>query len=143
MDNVLNPIHCVSNNLHQTARAVSKIYSDEMRPSGITRSQFAILGILYHADTMALNTLAGALHMDRTTLSRNLTPLANKGLVTVKPSPADGRVREIRLTRTGKAKFRAALKLWRRAQQRVIDAFGEQNWAQLEATLTTLREIDA
>jgi len=140
MEDLLNPIHCVSNNLHQTARAVTRIYSEEMRPSGIKRSQFAILGYLGRIGTSKISDLANVLYMERTTLTRNLKPLEKAGFVTIRTSDSDARSREVSLTREGKAKFADARKLWRKAQKRVLATLGAQQWSALESDLLDLRQ---
>ena len=139
MTDFLQPVHCVSNNLHQTARAISRIYGEEMRPSGIQRSQFSILGYLNKLGVIQLTELADMLYMERTTLSRNLKPLVKRGLVQINKSPADARARDISLTKEGKATFREAIKLWRKAQKRILASFGEDNWKALETSLQNLR----
>tara|TARA_R110002072_G_scaffold1598_3_gene13559 strand:+ start:16199 stop:16624 length:426 start_codon:yes stop_codon:yes gene_type:complete len=140
MDEFLTPKHCVSNHLHQTARAVNRVYSEEMRPIGLKRSQYSILGYLQKLGVAQLTELADLLFMDRTTLSRNLKPLQKQGLITVTPSELDRRAKELRLTDEGKALFKDATKYWRRAQKRILDAFGAENWSKLEASLKTLRK---
>jgi len=139
MDDLLSPAHCVSNNLHQTARAVTRIYSEEMRPSGLKRSQFAILGYLGKTGTRNISDLANILYMERTTLTRNLKPLEKAGYITISISASDARSREISLTREGKSKFLEARKLWRKAQNRVLETFGTQQWIALESSLLELR----
>ncbi len=140
MEDLLNPAHCVSNNLHQTARAVTRIYGEEMRPSGIKRSQFAILGYLGKLGTSKISDLADVLYMERTTLTRNLKPLEKAGFISIRTSESDARSREISLTREGKAKFTDARKLWRKAQSRILETFGAEQWHALEADLLELRE---
>lgn len=139
MSEYLEPHHCVSNNLHQTARAVTRIYSEEMRPSGIKRSQFAILATLDRMGPMRLTELADLLYMERTTLTRNLKPLEKTALVEVKSPPDDARARVVSITEAGKEKFREARKCWKRAQKRLLDTFGVKAWQQLEDTLRQLR----
>ncbi len=139
MSDYLSPGHCVSNSLHQTARAVTRIYREEMQPTGILRSQFAILGYLSKLGVVQLTELADKLYMDRTTLSRNIKPLEKRGLVHINTSPTDARAREVSLSTEGRKQFREATKLWRKAQKRVVQTFGEENWASLEATLSSLR----
>jgi DNA-binding MarR family transcriptional regulator len=114
-----------------------------MRSSGLQRSQFAILGNLTTTTAIALNQLAERLCMERTTLSRNLKPLVQQGYISIAASSTDGRIKEISLTPTGRAKFKQALKLWRGAQQRIINAYGETSWRRLEESLRDLRSIDA
>ena len=140
MANLLNPRHCLANNLHQTTRAVSRIYGEEMRACGIQRSQFAILANLESAGVVQLTELADLMFMDRTTLSRNLKPLEKSGLVHINKSPNDARARELSLSKEGKAKFPEALILWAKAQERVLKMFGKESWQALESTLYNLRE---
>ncbi|MBV1877989.1 MAG: MarR family winged helix-turn-helix transcriptional regulator [Pseudomonadales bacterium] len=140
MTDLRQPRYCVANTLHRTARAVSRIYSEEMRPCGIKRSQFAILGNLNYLGVVQLSELATIMIVDRTTLSRNLKPLEKQGLIFINRSPKDARVKELSLTRQGKAKFNEALKLWHKAQARVLEKFGDSNWQALESSLAELRE---
>jgi len=138
---LLDPSHCVSNNLHKTARAVSRIYAEEMRPAGLARSQFAILGHLAHQGPVAVSELADRLYMERTTLTRNLKPLEQAGLVTRTSSATDARVRLVEITRPGRRKLVQARRYWRKAQARMLKLFGEDEWRALESTLRGLRRL--
>lgn len=141
MDSMMHPLHCVSNSLHQTARAVTRIYSEEMRSSGVKRSQFAILGNLGRLGTIKISDLATEMYMERTTLTRNLKPLEKAGLVTIRTAASDARSREISLTRAGKTRFMEANKLWRKAQKRIIDLFGEERLIEMENSMRELRKL--
>ena len=132
---LLEPSHCISNNLHKTARAVSRIYAEEMRPAGLARSQFAILESLEHAGALAVSELAERLYMERTTLTRNLKPLEQGGLVVRRASETDARVRLLEVTEKGRRKLLQARRYWRKAQARMLERFGEEEWRRLEATL--------
>ena len=143
MRDQLNPIHCVVGNLQQVARAVSRVYAEEMRSCGVKRSQFNILAVLMHTESITLSDFAERLFMERTTLSRNLKPLVKQGYVSVILSASDARVREISLTRKGIKKFREALELWRKAQEKLLRIYGEENWRKLEASLHKLRDLVA
>ena len=141
MSELLDPYHCISNNLHQTARAVTRIYGEELRPSGLKRSQFSILGYLSRLDHLRLTELADLLFMERTTLTRNLKPLQNQGLIEMRSDPTDKRVKIVAITQEGRTRFSEALVLWRKAQQRMVEVFGLEQWRELEATLRHLRAI--
>jgi DNA-binding MarR family transcriptional regulator len=69
--------------------------------------------------------------MDRTTLTRNLRPLANQRLISIDPDPVDGRVRRAKITGKGAAVFEAAQPFWRNAQAFVTATLGERNVAAL------------
>ncbi|MFT7686629.1 MAG: DNA-binding MarR family transcriptional regulator [Candidatus Azotimanducaceae bacterium] len=135
----ISPEHCVSSNLHKAARAITKVYEDAIRPSGIRRSQFTILALLYRLDSVRLSVLSDRLVIDRTTLSRNLKPLQSLGLIIVKPSADDARAKDICLSKNGKLKYKEALKLWSKAQKLVIKKYGSGNWRDLEVALSDLR----
>jgi DNA-binding MarR family transcriptional regulator len=140
-EELLAPRHCCSNNLQKTARAVSRVYADAMRPAGLTRSQFPILGTLAAAGPMATSELAARLYMERTTITRHLTPLEDAGFVTRAADPDDARVRRVAITPTGRRKLAQAGRLWRRAQARMIERFGAKEWQRLEDALRTLRRL--
>jgi DNA-binding MarR family transcriptional regulator len=67
--------------------------------------------------------------MDRTTLGRNILPLERDGLITVEKGSRDRRSKELRLTKAGAARFRAARKGWTQA------AFGAERTVDLRALL--------
>ena len=75
------------------------------------------------------------LAMDPTTLSRNLKPLQNGGLLVVERAETDKRARIVRLTADGERVLAEALPLWRAAQDRLIESFGEDGSAALRRQL--------
>ena len=138
---LLSPRHCVSNNLQKTARAVSRLYAEEMRPAGLTRAQFPILSMLGTLGALPVSTLADRLYMERTTLTRHLKPLEDAALVDRPRSPDDARIRLISITDAGRQKLEEARALWTHAQTRMIERFGADEWQALEDTLRTLRRL--
>ncbi len=64
------------------------------------------------------------LAMDPTTLSRNLKPLQNSGLVIVERVEKDKRARIAKLTAEGERMLGQALPLWRKAQDKLIETLG-------------------
>jgi DNA-binding MarR family transcriptional regulator len=129
------PEICTCLALRQAARHVSQSYDQKLAPSGLRTSQFSILAKLKQHGALTINALAAALVMDRTTLGRNILPLERDGLITVAPSRADRRSKELRLTDAGNARLRAAFRLWRDAQCRFETAFGAPRTAALRALL--------
>lgn len=138
-DELLTPAHCISNSLQKTARAVARIYAEEMRASGLTRGQFPILESLATVKVLPLSVLARRLYLDRTTLTRNLTPLERDGLVLRPPDPLDARVRQVAISPAGRRTLRTARRGWKRAQKRVLERIGVDGWRTLETTLRDLR----
>ena len=126
--------------IRQAARHVTQFYDQLFAPAGLRATQFAILSRLRRDGQMAINALAAALVMDRTTLGRNILPLQRDGLIEIVASPADRRRRELRLTGAGAAKHREAVERWSVAQQRFDTVFGGERAAALRELL---REVVA
>lgn len=141
VDDFLLPQHCVSNNLQKTARAVSRVYAEEMRPAGLTRAQFPILSTLDALGALPMTVLATRLYMERTTLTRHLRPLEEAGLVVRPATPEDARLRLVEISPAGRRKLKEARQLWKKAQSRMIERFGSEAWQQLEDSLRALRRL--
>jgi len=97
------------------ARAASLVYDDALRPVGLRVTQFSLLtraALIGPVESWRLSEAAG---LDKTTLSRNLRPLARRGLVAVEPGE-DHRTRLIRVTPAGEKLLKEAAARWRAAQ---------------------------
>jgi DNA-binding MarR family transcriptional regulator len=123
-----NPAGCNCLALRQAARHVSQFYDQFLMASGLRTTQYSILARLHRKGPMSINTLAAELVMDRTTLGRNILPLQRDGLIAVEPGRIDRRSKELKLTKAGAARLRAASEAWRQAQARFEAAFGSK-WA--------------
>jgi DNA-binding MarR family transcriptional regulator len=139
-DALLRPEHCVAAGLHAAARAVTRIYAQELRPLGVRRGQFSILAALARLGDAPVTELAERLVLDRTTLTRHLAALTRNGWVTLTPDPGDRRRRRVALTTEGRARFGLARDAWRRAQERVLAACGPTEILALEQRLRALRQ---
>ena len=127
---------CACFSLRRAARAVTQLYDDMLRPSGLRATQFSLLAVIRLTGTGTISALAQAAVMDRTTLTRNLKPLAEAGLVAVREGD-DARVREVTLTAAGRARLAAAQPYWEKAQRRMTDALGQPRMDRLLADLSS------
>lgn len=118
---------CVCFNLRKTARAITQMYDEILKPSGLRSTQFSVLAVVAAKGPATMTALSKTLVMDRTTLTRNLKPLLDQGLVKAGKG-ADRRQRPIAITGDGEAALVLALPLWRRAQDRVVVGLGEARW---------------
>lgn len=114
---------CLCFNVRKSARAITQLYDDALRPTGLRATQFSLLVALRRLGAVTINRLAETLVMDRTTLTRNLRPLEKEGLIQVLPG-GDRREREITLTAAGQTTLNKALPLWRQIQTRVRRRLG-------------------
>jgi DNA-binding MarR family transcriptional regulator len=127
-----SPCNCLA--LRQAARHVSQIYDAHLASEGLRGTQYSILNSLARLGPLAINELAKAMVMDRTTLGRALRPLERDGLLAI-GAGEDARTRSLRLTPAGKAKLAAAAVKWREAQAEFETAFGTEESARLRAVL--------
>lgn len=131
---------CTCLRLRKAARRVTQIYDRHLEATGLTITQFSLLGHLRAYDGISMGALADKLIMDPTTLSRNLRPLARQGLVAIEPDPRDRRARRLRLTVEGRAAFAEARPAWGRAQQHIAQALGAEDARALHAGLDRMLE---
>jgi DNA-binding MarR family transcriptional regulator len=133
---------CTAQNLRKATRAISGLFDEAMRPTGLRISQMGLLVALALAEEATVSKLAGLLNLDRTTMTRNLGPLERQGLVASKAGN-DGRNRILHLTEKGRAALGAALPVWERVQARVVKGLGDARWRgllrDLEATASLTR----
>jgi DNA-binding MarR family transcriptional regulator len=110
--------------MRRITRRMTAFYEPYLQPAGLTLSQYSLLSNL--SDTaQSLSELAGLLEMDRTTLTRNLTPLLERGLVARVPG-VDARQRLLHLTAEGRRLRRSAYQAWKRAQQALEKTLGRE-----------------
>lgn len=128
---------CACYKVRKAARAITQLYDEALRPSGIRATQFSLLMATKVMGPVNVMKLAKATVMDRTTLSRNLKLLQKRGMVTIKPGE-DQRLREIALTAQGEKALQQALPLWQEAQDRVAAGLGKEKTENLLNDLAAL-----
>ena len=134
--NATDVITCTCANLRRATRIVTQVYDASLQPTGLRATQFTLLATLANRGELPLSRLADVLVMDRTTLTRNLKPLVQKGWIRIDHG-ADQRVRQISLTDDGKRVFQDALPYWQQAQTRLVESLGYDRWATLLDDLVT------
>src|SRR6266436_9421401 len=98
---------CVCSTLRMVSRAVTQLYDDILRPSGLRVTQFSILATIARSGEANLRQLEAALAIDQTTLTRSLNLLERDRLIERVPHP-DGRIKAMRLTRSGERVLKVA-----------------------------------
>ena len=126
---------CAAFKVRRLARRVTQIYDEALAPHGLTIGQFGILSRLRRRRGIGIATLADQLSLDASTLSRLLRPLADAGLIDVRPDPDDGRAKLLWLTDQGATRSRSAYDDWQSAQARISDKLGEARLAALRFIL--------
>lgn len=133
---------CACFNVRKAARVITQNFDEVMQPSGVRATQFSILVMIASSDAATMSELADKLVMDRTTLTRNLKPLREQGLVK-DIAGVDRRTRSISLTTKGHMLLLRALPLWRQAQARMTQYLGNERFADLLTELRSLERLSA
>jgi len=108
---------------------VTQHYERHFRGSGLRATQFTVLATLAQTGPLSLSELSARLGLERTTLSRNMRLIENKGWVSAIPHH-DQRVRRMELTPKGRKKAANALPVWKRADAgaaAILRRFGLQS----------------
>lgn len=128
-----NPrIPCACFNIRKASRAISQLYDEALQPVGLRGTQYSLLTAISYVGHEGIGVLADVLSTDRTTLSRNLRPLVERGWADPLQD-ADGRKRTFQLTPAGRKKLDAAIPLWEAAQQHVAESLGADSLEALRA----------
>ncbi len=113
-------------------RIITNIYDDALRPFGITTSQGNILTAMDQVGPVKQAELAGYLHIEKSTLSRNLSLMKKRGWVRVLPGE-DERSHAVAITARGSKLLEEALPSWRKAQRAAIEILGDEGAATVKA----------
>jgi len=125
-----NCIMCTLNQLRKATRAVAKINDAALAPIHLKSTQFSLLVTLEKCGDIPLSELANRLVMERTTLTRNLKPLIEKGFISSK-TEQDKRLRILSITLQGKQTLLEAEPLWRDAQLSLVNKIEKERWSTL------------
>jgi DNA-binding MarR family transcriptional regulator len=129
---------CVAVRLRMLNRVVTNIYDDALRPLDLKVSQMNILVAAAKMGTARPSEVCGHLHLDVSTLSRNVDRMKARGWLEVVPDE-DGRSQPFRLTREGRKLLEKAVPAWSKAQQQVRKVLGDGFVKQLNQTLKHAR----
>jgi DNA-binding MarR family transcriptional regulator len=131
---------CLCNALRQAARAVSRLYDQELRGVGLRTTQYSLLRYLKYCGEVRQRDLGAVTSLDETTLTRNLRPLLEAGWVAI-DTGEDRREKLVSLTDAGAAKLREARPTWERAQERMQSRLPKTDWSRLLALLPDLARM--
>lgn len=104
--------HCLCFAAQRAARALARRFDEALSPLGLTSGQFSLLTSLNQPEPPSMGSIAALLVMDRTTLTANLKPLEQRGLVEIAVDAADRRVRRLILTPAGRRVLQSAMPVW-------------------------------
>jgi DNA-binding MarR family transcriptional regulator len=132
--------YCASFNFRRATRAVTRLFDLALDGAGIRSTQFTILVGVAKTQPVSMSALADLLALDPSTLTRNLRPLQQDGLLAISHRAAM-RQRFIRLTRKGERTLARAVPKWREVQRDFVSAIGSQHWLEFRDELERLASV--
>ena len=114
---------CLALRMRMLNRVISKLYDDALRPLGLKGSQMTILVAAQKVGVVRPIDLCQRLHLDVSTLSRNVDRMKARGWLETVPDE-DGRAQPFRLTHQGRQLLRQAIPAWNTAQQKAKRLLG-------------------
>jgi DNA-binding MarR family transcriptional regulator len=130
---------CVAVRLRMLNRVITNIYDDALRSLDLKVSQMNILVAAAKMGTARPVDVCEHLHLDVSTLSRNVERMKARGWLEVVPDE-DGRAQPFRLTPQGRKLLETAVPAWSEAQQQVKKVLGDGFVEQLNQALKRVRE---
>jgi len=116
---------CTNFKLRQLMRGVAQHYDLEMAKAGLKTTQYSLLSHVLSLGPLRPGELAQAMKMSASTLTRNLKPLIDAGLVEL-AAGNDARSRQVSITALGLAKRKEAQQHWKVAQQGLNQLLGSK-----------------
>ena len=111
----------------RTARALSQLYDEALRPLGLKTTQFTILQALSLTGEVLQGRLGEILALDSTTLTRTLAIMKRRKWVATRQG-RDGRERLISLSKAGREQLDLASLAWQGVQDRLHSQLSEERW---------------
>ena len=140
MDMAVKPQGCTNLKLRQLMRRVAQLYDAEVGKTGLRGTQYSLLSYVVKLGPVRPVDLARGMKLEASTLTRNLKPLVDAGLLVMEPGP-DARSRLVSATQAGKDKRLEAQRRWRVAQESLNQRLGSRRVVALHALLDECQDL--
>ena len=130
---------CLGTRVGRLHRAVARRFDGTLRPLGLTMAQAEILAsLVLHDAPVRPSELAEVLLAERSTVSRNLAALRDRGWVEAAEVSPTGRSMAFAATPKGARVLASAREAWAEAQASVMGSLGQGSPATIDAWLDDL-----
>jgi DNA-binding MarR family transcriptional regulator len=133
---------CIAVRLRMLNRVVTNVYDEALRPLGLKVSQMNILVAAAKMKTARPIDVCEHLHLDVSTLSRNVERMKARGWLEVVAN-ADGRAQPFRLTAEGRRLLQKAVPAWMKAQEQVKSLLGDSFVKSIAEALQQVRQSES
>ena len=134
----INPAECVNAKLRKLHRLINSAYMAKIKPFGLGGSMLSILFIIGKKKHVNQKTLAEALVLDPSTMSRDLKKLMAKNWVRARKGE-DLRNKELELTDEGRALLEEVVPVWEALHNKVTGLLGQFNVQQIDHLIHAIR----
>jgi DNA-binding MarR family transcriptional regulator len=131
---------CACFNFRKASRSVTQLFDQILAPAGLRSTQLVILISSQLLGPSSIARLARELVMDRSTLTRNLKPLMNLGLLRFSQGDG-GKQKAVEVTEEGQAALLRSAPYWQQAQTHLVNRFGAEAWERITADMSAI--VDA
>jgi DNA-binding MarR family transcriptional regulator len=135
--NLEHPAACLTHGLMRAARTLARGFEAEATKLGLSAPQFTALARLAGMGPMTVSQIAAAVMADRTTMTRNLAVMAQKGWI-AESEGEDRREHVWSLTGQGRSVLTEAMPIWAAWQASLVARLGPE---EADALLVTLNRL--
>ena len=119
---------CIAFRVRALNRVITNLYDAVLKPFGITVNQTTILAMLTLVGKARPGEIGGILHMEKSTVSRNLERMRKNGWLKIAAGD-DGTARLISVSAAGRKLLAALSPEWERAQASATCLLGDEGVA--------------
>jgi DNA-binding MarR family transcriptional regulator len=131
---------CVAFALRKSALTVGRIYSAQMAEAPLRGPLFSLMMTIRRTGPATISALAREVGLERTTLTRDLRSLEQRGLIRI--SAAEANSKSVVMTKLGEREIAQSLVHWQAAQDRVLEALGNERWERMRADLAAVMALE-
>lgn len=117
---------CLMGRARLLTRVLTGIYDDELRPFGLKATQLNLLVVVAQLGPVRRIEIGRMIHLDPSTLTRNLQVMLSNGWIEEVANDEDGRGLPLQATQRGKALLESVSPAWSRAQRKAEKLLGTE-----------------
>jgi DNA-binding MarR family transcriptional regulator len=134
---------CLLVRVRKLDRVLTRIYDAELRPFGLKASQLSLLVLVAKAGPIRRIEIGKILHLDPSTLTRNLKIMLSNGWIQEIADGEDGRGLPVQITAQGRELLNKIGPAWRKAQTRTEKFLGDDGAILLRKLAENKMEVPA
>jgi DNA-binding MarR family transcriptional regulator len=134
---------CLLSRTRMVNRVLTGIYDDELRSFGLKATQLNLLVVVARVGPIRRIEIGKRLHLDPSTLTRNLRVMLTNGWIEELEDGEDGRGSPLQATVQGRDLVNQVGPAWRKAQDRVQKLVGDDGATLLRKLAANMTELSS